>query len=121
MHLGGANCSLTQAAKHFTASPAMPAHTQLTEHGRALPRQPPHAIHAAVTAYSCNASALCRHRPLAPGQYVVEASYPGMANASSSVVVPVDGSGIVLSFQLVPANSKSKVRGIEECCLPGSQ
>ncbi len=64
---------------------------------------------------------LCdRHRPLAPGQYVVEASSPGMANASSTVVVPVDGSGVVLSFRLVSAYGKGKVRGTERCCLPGS-
>lgn len=70
-------------------------------------------MYAPVAAYSCDASALPCHRPLAPGNYVVEASYAGMANASSSVVVPVDGTGVVLSFQLVPADGKGKVRGTE--------
>ena len=48
-------------------------------------------------------------RPLAPGQYVVIASHPGMANASVAVTVPLDGSGAVIAFQLAPADSTSKV------------
>ena len=49
-------------------------------------------------------------RPLAPGRYVVTASHPGMANASATVTVPPNGSGVVITFRLAPADSARKVR-----------